>query len=114
MEKVKELSKHQLKPDPTVLREICQNEGVREFDAAYVGDSIAKDILMAKRAGVFGIWAKYGSILDSDAYEKLVRVSHWTDEDVYKERRYSKEAKLIQPDFIATESFQEILVPIIS
>jgi phosphoglycolate phosphatase-like HAD superfamily hydrolase len=39
-----ELSHHQSKPDPTVLLEICSREGVTASGAAYVGDSIARDI----------------------------------------------------------------------
>ena len=109
MHKVRELSKHQLKPDPTALAEICNAEDVAPYEAAYVGDSIARDILMAKRAGVYGIWAKYGAILHTDNYEKLVRISHWTKEDVEKERRLWKEAENIRPDFIAEDSFVEVL-----
>jgi phosphoglycolate phosphatase len=109
MHKVRELSKHQLKPDPTVLAEICNTEVVAPYEAAYVGDSIARDILMAQKAGVFSIWAKYGAILHTDNYEKLVRITHWTQEDVEKERWLRKEAKNIQPDFVAEDSFVEIL-----
>ena len=109
MHKVRELSKHQLKPDPTVLAEICNAEAAAPYEAAYVGDSIARDILMAKKAGVFSIWAKYGAILHTDDYEKLVRITHWTQEDVEKERRLRKEAENIRPDFVAEDSFVEIL-----
>lgn len=109
MNKVRELSKHQLKPDPTVLAEICNAEAIARNETAYVGDSIARDILMAKRAGVFSIWAKYGAILHTDDYEKLVRVTHWTQEDVETERRLKKEAENIQPDFVAKDSFVEVL-----
>src|SRR4051794_15929885 len=45
--KVVELSHHQRKPSPEVLTEICRNEGISNEESAYVGDSIARDILMA-------------------------------------------------------------------
>lgn len=109
MHKVRELSKHQVKPDPAVLAEICNTEIVAPCEAAYVGDSIARDILMAKKTGVFSIWAKYGATLHTDNYEKLVRITHWTQEDVEKERRLRKEAENIRPDFVAEDSFVEIL-----
>lgn len=48
MDKVRELSKHKLKPDPAVLAEICNAESVAPHEVAYVGDSIARDVLMAK------------------------------------------------------------------
>ena len=112
MKKVHEISKDRLKPDPTVLAEICKTEAVEHHETAYVGDSIARDILMAKRCGVFSIWAKYGAILNTDNYEKLVRITHWTKEDIDNERQLKKEAESVQPDFTAKDSFKEIL-PII-
>jgi FMN phosphatase YigB (HAD superfamily) len=112
MQKVRELSKRQMKPDPKVLTEICNTEGVTCPEAAYIGDSIARDILMAKKAGVFGIWAKYGATLDSDEYAKLVRVTHWTKDDVEREKQLKKDAESIRPDFVAENSFAEILLAI--
>ena len=107
--KVKELSMHQLKPDPLVLLEICGLEGIMPHEAAYVGDSIARDILMAKNANVFSIWAKYGAIHHKEEYEKLVRITHWTQEEVEHEKRLKKEAEKMLPDFIAEHSFDEII-----
>lgn len=108
-EKVVELSHHQAKPDPTVLLEICAREGVAAADAAYVGDSIARDILMAKRADVFSIWAEYGAEHSPEMYAKLVRISHWTPGEVAREARLRDEARSIQPDYIARHSFAEVL-----
>ncbi len=108
-DKVVELLHHQAKPDPTVLLEICARENVAAQDVGYVGDSIARDILMAKRAGVFSIWAKYGAEPDPEMYAKLVRISHWTPDEVAKELRLREEAKSIQPDYIARSSFAEVL-----
>jgi FMN phosphatase YigB (HAD superfamily) len=112
MHKVRELLRHQMKPDPKVLTEICSREGVTGSEAAYVGDSIARDILMAKKAGVFSIWAKYGATLDGDDYAKLVRITHWTTDDVEREKQLRKEAESIRPDFVAENSFDEILLAI--
>ena len=78
-------------------------------DSAYVGDSIARDVLMAKRAGVFAIWAKYGAEHGRGVYEQLVRISHWTAEDVDREISLKNEAKGISPDFTIERSFKEIL-----
>jgi phosphoglycolate phosphatase len=75
-ENVRELSQHQSKPNPRVLAEICAAERVSVEDTAYVGDSVARDVLMAKRAGVFAIWAEYGAKHDNDSYAALVRISH--------------------------------------
>lgn len=110
MQRVVQLSHHQAKPDPSVLYEIFDNEGVTSARAAYVGDSVARDVLMAKRAGVFAIWAAYGAAHDADMYHALVRISHWTQGEVERERKLVKEARTVEPDFIAYHSFSEILV----
>jgi phosphoglycolate phosphatase len=107
--KVRELSHHQRKPDPTVLLEICGNESVESSMAAYVGDSIVRDILMAKDAAVFAVWAKYGAAQQRADYEKLVRITHWTEEDVARERAFGVRASGVVPDFILEERFDEIL-----
>lgn len=112
MEKVIELSHHQRKPDPTVLREILSDEGISKESAAYVGDSLARDILMAREAGVFAIWAKYGATHVAADYARLVRVSHWTAEDVKREKRSRERAAGIRPDWIAEQSFLEVVAAV--
>lgn len=107
--KVVELSHHQTKPDPAVLLEICSTEGADREAVAYVGDSIARDILMAKRANVPSVWAEYGARHDPGLYERLIRISHWTSEEVSREISLKEEAKNIKPDFIAKTSFIEVL-----
>lgn len=109
MSKVLELSRHQQKPDPDVLLEICRDRGFLRTEAAYVGDSVARDILMARAAGVYAIWAKYGASDRKAQYDALVRVTHWTGEDVRRERSLSKKAKTISADCVLENSFGEIL-----
>ncbi len=107
--KIVELSHHQMKPDPSVLLEICRSEATDRETVVYVGDSMARDILMAKRSGVCSIWAAYGAQHDPKLYAKLVRISHWTPDEVARELSLKEEAKSIKPDFIARTSFMEIL-----
>jgi HAD superfamily hydrolase (TIGR01549 family) len=109
MDKIVELSHHQAKPNPEVLLEICASEGFSPEQTSYVGDSIARDIFMAKRANIFAIWAAYGAQPDLAMYRDLVRVSHWTADEVEREQRLKEEAKNIEPDFIARQSFAEVL-----
>jgi len=106
---VHELSHHQGKPNSDVLLEICAVEMVTPLEAAYVGDSVAHDVLMAKRAGVFAIWAAYGAYHNRNLYDALVRVSHWTPEKREQEERFKKEAALVNPDYVANRSFAEVL-----
>lgn len=109
MQKVVELSHRQRKPDPNVLLEICRVQKVSPAETAYVGDSVARDILMAKTAGVLAIWAKYGTIRPEDQYQHLVRISHWTSEDVERETKFKERAKKIHPDYVLENGFSEIV-----
>jgi phosphoglycolate phosphatase len=109
MNRVIELSHHQRKPNEAVLLEICAREGVPPPFAAYVGDSMARDVMMARRAGVMAIWARYGTQHDAGTYDRLVRVSHWTSDDVAREKMLSREAREVRPDFTLEHSFQEVL-----
>ncbi len=95
-----------------MLLEICRTEGVEAYETAYVGDSIARDILMAKRAGVFAIWAEYGAHHDRRLYADLVRVTHWTPDEIAREEQLRAEAKSVRPDYIAASSFAEVLTAV--
>jgi FMN phosphatase YigB (HAD superfamily) len=104
-----ELPANETKPDPRVLFEIAQIEETVTSSIAYIGDSISKDVLMAKKAGCFAIWAKYGVHRDKSMYDKLIRISHWTKEDIRREKDYAAEASKITPDFVCERSIVEVL-----
>ncbi|WJY23123.1 HAD family hydrolase [Fontisubflavum oceani] len=109
MQKVVELSQHQRKPNPEVLAEICANEQARPEQCLYIGDSIARDVMMAKNTGVCAAWAKYGTQHSEEDYAALVRVSHWTSEDVEREIKLKEQAAGVAPDIILENSFSEVL-----
>jgi phosphoglycolate phosphatase len=73
------------KPNPDLLLGICTEFGVENTRAAYVGDSLTRDISMAKAAGVFAVWARYGTLYNQAHWATLVRVTHWSKEDVQRE-----------------------------
>jgi FMN phosphatase YigB (HAD superfamily) len=102
------LPSNHCKPNPAVLKDICARHGVSVSETLYVGDSLSRDIAMAKSAGAIAAWARYGARRDSELWQKLVRVTHWTDEDVAHERRLQEEARDIQPD-VMIDSFRELL-----
>jgi FMN phosphatase YigB (HAD superfamily) len=104
-----ELPANEAKPDPRVLLDIARIENTNPKSVAYIGDSISKDVLMAKNAGCFSIWAKYGVRRDPAMYERLVRISHWTDHDIKRERDFAAEAAKIDADFVCEKSISEIL-----
>jgi phosphoglycolate phosphatase len=107
--KIHELSHHQRKPNPEVLTEMFADYSLTARDCAYVGDSVAKDVYMARKADCFAIWARYGTEHSQTDYEKLVRVSHWTAEEVAREADLRKVAENAKPDCIAWNTFAEVL-----
>ncbi|HWW46859.1 MAG TPA: HAD family hydrolase [Xanthobacteraceae bacterium] len=104
-----ELPADEAKPDPRVLLDIAKAERIEISSIAYIGDSVARDVLMARKAGCLAIWAKYGVPRDPEMYEQLVRISHWTDEDIKRERNFANEAATIVPDFTCERSIADIL-----
>lgn len=111
--KVSELPANELKPNPTVLVDIAGRENTPLGLTCYVGDSLAKDVLMARQAGCFAIWAKYGSFANDKMYSDLIRISHWTDEDISREREYARKAEYVRADLVLEDSIAEML-PIIA
>jgi FMN phosphatase YigB (HAD superfamily) len=107
--KVVEIPSHESKPNPRVLLDIVTQHNLAISQIAYVGDSLAKDVLMAKRVGCFAIWAKYGAYTDRTMYERLIRISHWNKEDIEREKKYSLEAQSIQPDLTCEHSLEDLL-----
>jgi HAD superfamily hydrolase (TIGR01549 family) len=96
------------KPNPQALIDICSQYGISRSNAVYVGDSLVRDIYMAKQAGVHSVWAKFGTVSDSTLWPRLVRVTHWTDADVEREKVLREEARGIEPDYIL-EKFCELI-----
>jgi FMN phosphatase YigB (HAD superfamily) len=96
------------KPDPAVLKDICLRHGIPVEETLYVGDSISRDVAMAKNAGTYAAWARYGSRRDAALWDKLVRVTHWSDEDVVREKRLIDETRNVRPD-VVIDSFPELL-----
>lgn len=109
IEKITELSHHQRKPDPSVLSEICATMDVKKSQTAYIGDSKTRDIMMANDSGVFSIFAEYGTERNPNDWDKLVRVTHWTDEDVTREAELREAAESVEADFVARKNISEIL-----
>lgn len=75
------------KPNPELIRQICDQESISTNEAIYVGDSTTKDVYMAKMAGVTSVLCKYPCDAQTSAelYQKLVAVSHWTEADFQQE-----------------------------
>ena len=104
---IRELPKSERKPNPRLLVDICQQEGFEVDRTCYVGDSLVRDMAMAKEAGVLAIWARYGTRYDPALWDLLVRITHWTSEDVEQESRLREESGKVEPDYVL-DSFDHL------
>lgn len=95
------------KPNPQLLADICRKEGADIASTYYVGDSLVRDVAMAKQAGVTAIWARYGTIYDPECWTYLVKVTHWTDEDVSREKALRAKYRDVVPDY-TIDSFSQL------
>lgn len=102
------LSSAESKPNPKLLEHICLTENVDIKDAVYVGDSITKDISMAKSIGMKAVWARYGRQFAPELWEIVVKITHWTDKDVEREEQLKESFSRVKPDY-SINSFAEIL-----
>ena len=95
------------KPNPQLLADICRKEGADPKVTYYLGDSLVRDIAMAKQAGVTAIWARYGTEYDPKHWQYLVKVTHWTDEDVQREKILKSKYSDVVPDY-TIDSFAQL------
>jgi hypothetical protein len=95
------------KPNPRLLADICRKEGADIRSVYYVGDSLVRDVAMAKQAGVTAIWARYGTKYDPDSWQYLVKVTHWTDDDVEREKALKAKYGEVVPDY-TIDSFSQL------
>ncbi|MDA0782276.1 MAG: HAD family hydrolase [Rickettsiales bacterium] len=95
----------EVKPNPELLKDIIKDIDANLDECVYIGDSLFKDIVMAQHACITDVHAKYGVSHKKKEYELLKKVTHWTDEDVQKERELK--VKDVEPS-ISLNSFDEI------
>jgi len=104
---LRELPRAERKPNPALLVDICSREGFAPSEAVYVGDSLTRDISMAKTAGVTAVWAKYGLQYDRKLWSYLVSVSHWTKDDVKREEALKAQYAAVEPD-VTIDNFGDL------
>lgn len=100
----------ELKPNPAVLLDIIKAIGADVTRCAYVGDSLFKDVAMARTVGVLDIHAQYGESQRRPEYALLQRVSHWTEQDVERERAITARGLDFTPAVVLKDSFAEIFM----
>lgn len=99
--------KGEKKPNPHILQSIIGDIGADPSDCVLIGDSLWKDIAMAKDADVLSVFARYGAATDRPEYDLLRDVSNWTDDDVEFEKKIRE--RDVQPDYVAEQSIVEVL-----
>jgi phosphoglycolate phosphatase len=104
------LMRSERKPNPDVVMEICATERIESLDAAYIGDSLSKDVAMARAAGIYAVWARYGTLVDPDDWRVLVRVTPWREEDVRREETIKRAAMGVTADLIVDDYSQLLAV----
>ena len=97
------------KPNVDVLRQIVADQNATPNSVLYIGDSLTKDIFMAKQLGVKSVLFSDPAGMDPGFYEKLVAISSWTQADFLREAQIKEECikKAIRPDFEIT-AFSEL------
>lgn len=100
----------ELKPNPKILLDIIKAEGAAIDSSAYVGDSLFKDVAMARDIGILDIHAEYGESQRKPEYVLLQRVSHWTEDDVNREREITDRGHAFEPSVVLNENFSEIFM----
>jgi FMN phosphatase YigB (HAD superfamily) len=96
------------KPDPRILLDICADYGVTPEHTLYVGDSISRDVGMARQVGMHAAWAAYGTRHAAEDWATLTRVTHWTDEDVARAAAAHERFGNSTPE-VVLEQFGELL-----
>jgi phosphoglycolate phosphatase len=97
----------QLKPNVGVLADIIRKVDATLGQCVYVGDSLMKDVAMAHELGVSNAWAEYGAAQHRAGYELLRAVTHWTQEEVDREKRILERPR--PPALALKNNFGEIL-----
>jgi len=105
---VRALPREDRKPNPKLLQDICRDYDVDPAETLYIGDSRIRDVLMANNAGVHSALALYGANFDRELWQKLVRVSHWTEADVKRENELLLHSEEICPD-VELAHFSDLL-----
>ena len=96
------------KPNPDVAGRIATQLAIPTARCLYVGDSLAKDVIMAKSAGMLTAWARYGTDHDAELWAELVTLSHWDGPAVASARAIESSQESINPD-VTLDSFDELL-----
>jgi len=72
---VVELPRNHEKPNPEGLLRICSDLGIPPDQTLFIGDSVRKDVAVAKAVGALDCWAEYGTYVSHEYRERLDTIS---------------------------------------
>lgn len=72
---VVELGREDEKPSTGGFLAICERLGVEPGEVVLVGDSLSKDMRLAREVGALGCWAEYGTYVSAEYQERLAILS---------------------------------------
>jgi len=102
-----ELSPGIRKPNPQALQPILEAFSAVPAEVLYVGDSLTKDIRMAKALGITAVFAQYGRTIDHKLYEELLKVTFWTTADVGAEEAAT--TNRLTDEAVAINQFSDLI-----
>lgn len=69
------------KPNKDLLNEIIKEHNFSKEEVIYVGDSLEKDMFMAKETGLKACWCNVYLENKNQLVNKLIPISHWDEEE---------------------------------
>jgi phosphoglycolate phosphatase len=96
------------KPHPRALHEICVREGIHVAGTLVIGDSLARDVALAQRAGAWSAFAAYGSEHEPASWERLCRVSHFPAAEIARAQAADIDVLRAAADAILHASLDEV------
>ena len=101
-------------PKPSATSRSIPNTDVNPLGANFFLDREVElwkreqTLKMAQDAGAIDVLAAYGQVHETEAYALLRRVTHWTDQDVERERSSLSSGEVL-PTHTLTRGFDELL-----
>lgn len=95
------------KPNIATLTPILKKFDIELSRIIYVGDSLSRDVALARAAGCVAVHADYGVVHPPEYIAELEKITYWPSADVLSDRHAT-----LRPDF-TIKTFADIL-PIVS
>ncbi|MFT3840369.1 MAG: HAD family hydrolase [Myxococcaceae bacterium] len=103
-----ELKKEHEKPSTEGLLQICRTYGVDPTEVLVIGDSLKKDIALAKKVGALDAWAEYGTYVSLEYRERLDTVSAPNITRRHAASVFEKASQEAKPTY-SLSSFKQVL-----